>query len=1085
MKAMSRFLTKLTVIPIVACVLSFGTARADGRAEIEAQAILDAAKIKGGLIVHVGCGNGRLTSAFRVNDSYLVHGLDTDMGNVRRARKYIQSDGGYGKVSIDHFDGECLPYIDNLVNLVILEEPTPSLSAEAMRVLCPDGVFCTKQHNKWITKTKPRPAEIDEWTHYLYDAGGNAVSKDQVVGPPRHFQWVGSPRWARHHDRRASVSAMVSAGGRIFYIFDEGSTASIMLPPKTVLIARDAFNGTILWKRQIPQWFTHLWPFKSGPAQLQRRLVAIGDTVYVTLGLDAPLLALDAATGETIRTYENTFATEEVIFSDDVLFALVNKSPQSYDAFKPQEVGIGAERDRIMVEFPWNEKPRQLVAIQADTGQILWNEKYSVIPLSPAADNNQIYFHDGEKVVALNRRTGQKNWTSDPVERREIIPTNITPTLVVYKDIVLFYGANRKLSGLSAETGEVLWTEPHPKSGHYCAEDVLVAGGLVWGGEIAGGRDSGKFIGRDPKTGRIESEFLPDIDIFFMHQRCYRSKATERFLIPGWTGTEFIDFRKEHWVTNHWVRGGCIYGIMPSNGMVYAPVHSCACYMQAKLNGFCALAPHQNTTAGPSSERRLQQGPVYGRSLGGASPTLQGDDWPTHRCDGSRSGFAKTAVPANLNQKWKTPIGGKLSAPVIADGKLLVASVDTHTVHALKADSGELIWTFTAGGRVDSPPTIYDGRAIFGSADGYVYCLDASDGAVVWKFRAAPEDRRMTSFEQVESVWPVHGSVLVKDSVVYCVAGRSMFLDGGLRYLRLDAKTGRLLGETIFDERDPTTGDNLQAHVKVRNMPVGLPDVLSTDGRYLYMRSQRFDFDGKRYDLAPHSGKDAEQAAVQKGEGMHLFSPTGFLDDTWWHRSYWIYGRTFAEGAGGWPQAGRHAPGGRIMVADDSNVYGFGRKPRYFQWRTPLEYHLFSASKSYEIIREPIGRVLKGKKKDGKPRRRMVQHPRYNWSVPVPLLVRAMILTGNTMFIAGPPDVVDEEEAFRRYGDTEVMAKLAEQDAMSGGRKGAQLWTVSANKGEKLAEHSLDSIPVFDGMAAAYGRLYISMEDGSLRCLGK
>jgi len=38
--------------------------------------------------------------------------------------------------------------------------------------------------------------------------------------------------------------------------------------------------------------------------QLERRLVAVGDTVYVTLGLDAPLTALDAATGRTPREYE-------------------------------------------------------------------------------------------------------------------------------------------------------------------------------------------------------------------------------------------------------------------------------------------------------------------------------------------------------------------------------------------------------------------------------------------------------------------------------------------------------------------------------------------------------------------------------------------------------------------------------------------------------------------------------------------------------------------------------------------------------------------------------------------------------------
>jgi hypothetical protein len=312
-----------------------------------------------------------------------------------------------------------------------------------------------------------------------------------------------------------------------------------------------------------------------------------------------------------------------------------------------------------------------------------------------------------------------------------------------------------------------------------------------------------------------------------------------------------------------------------------------------------------------------------------------------------------------------------------------------------------------------------------------------------------------------------------------------MFLDGGLRYLRLDAKTGRKLGEVVFDERDPTTGENLQVHVKVRNMPVGLPDVLSTDGEFLYMRSQRFDFEGNRYNLAPHSGKDAEQGAVQKGVGVHLFCPTGFLDDTWFHRSYWVYGRSFAEGAGGWPQAGKFAPSGRIMVLDDTMVYGFGRKPLYYRWRTPMEYHLFAASRDAEIVRTADGLPVKGKaKQKNKPRRQMVPHPRYEWSRSLPLFVRAMVLADRTLFIAGPPDVVDEEKAFRGVGDSETQAQLAEQDAALSGNKGGLLLAVSAENGQKLADYKLKSLPIFDGMAAAGGHLYISTIDGTVLCLG-
>jgi hypothetical protein len=258
---------------------------------------------------------------------------------VERARRHVESLVRYGRVSIDRFDGERLPYVDNLVRLIVAEEPGDVPMAEVARALSPDGVALVAGADgpgekveiggrTWTRFTKPRPDEIDQWTHYLYDASNNAVAHDEVVGPPRRMQWVGSPRYARHHDRMSSVSAAVSAGGRVFTIFDEALPVSILSPSKWSLIARDAFSGVVLWKRRIDQWFTHLWPLKSGPAQLPRRLVADGDRVYAALGLEAPLVALDAATGDTVRTYDGTAATEEAILSDGVLFVLVNDGPK-------------------------------------------------------------------------------------------------------------------------------------------------------------------------------------------------------------------------------------------------------------------------------------------------------------------------------------------------------------------------------------------------------------------------------------------------------------------------------------------------------------------------------------------------------------------------------------------------------------------------------------------------------------------------------------------------------------------------------------------------------------------------------------
>ena len=184
-----------------ACVAA---ARADSGGEI-----LQSTGVQGGVVVHVGCGDGRLTAAFRASESYLVHGLDNEAEDVRRAREHIQALGLYGNTSADWFDGKRLPYVDNLVNLVVAEDLGGVAMEEVTRVLAPGGVAYVKQDGAWSRKVKPRPKDIDAWTHYLHDSTGNAVARDAVVGPPRRTQWVGSPRWARSHEHTASLNALI------------------------------------------------------------------------------------------------------------------------------------------------------------------------------------------------------------------------------------------------------------------------------------------------------------------------------------------------------------------------------------------------------------------------------------------------------------------------------------------------------------------------------------------------------------------------------------------------------------------------------------------------------------------------------------------------------------------------------------------------------------------------------------------------------------------------------------------------------------------------------------------------------------
>ena len=930
-----------------------------------AAAVLDQAGFHGGVIAHVGCDYGQLTAAIMaaateqvgasagdgsVGGDVLLLGLDEKPENVTAARAAMAEAGFLGVANVAAFDGEHLPFIDNLANLVILERDVPE--AEVMRVLCPGGTVIRRPDRAiadgpggwgggWQTLTKPRSRSIDEWTHYFHDAAGNPVAHDTEVGPPRHLQWVAHPRWSRHHDRMASMTSLVSASGRLYLIHDEGSRVSIELPPRWQLVARDAFNGTLLWKREIPSWHDHMWPLKSGPTQLARRLVADGDDLFVTLGLDAAVSRLDGRTGETKATYEGTESTEEMLHDAGLLLCLVNHGRSELEDYTPQ-LRVG-DQGRVAKEFLWNGEPREVQAIDVATGQLRWSHTGRVVPLTLTMDAEHVVWHDGERLVCHDRQTGEQRWASEAAPRRQALPFHFAPRLVLYDSVALYAGGEGRMQAFSLADGKQLWESEHARSGYQSPQDLIVTGGLVWVAPTTSTNDTGIYVGRDPLTVEVKKEFPPDVDTYWFHHRCHIAKATDRFIIPSRTGIEFVDFDASHWEINHWVRGGCLYGVLPCNGLLYAPPHDCACYPEAKLSGFNALAPERpSSEAMPFPDKdRIVFGPAY------SEPVDEGDgaaaDWPTYRHDSRRSGAASGPVPVEAASLWTAQLTGRLSPPVVAGGRAYVVEMDAHTVHVFDAENGEPLWQHAAGGRIDSPPTVWRGRVLFGSTDGFVTCLRATDGALLWRYFAAPSDRRLTAFDQIESVWPVHGTILVENDVAHFIVGRSAFLDGGMQYVRIDARTGSQIAVTTIDDNDPS-GGKLQDRIQTLQMPAGLSDILSSDGKKIYLRSQAFEMDGTRNNLGPISGDPAEQGSSQAGEGRHLFAPMGYLDDTWFHRSYWIYGKNFAGGHSGYWQAGKYTPGGRILCFDDDTVYGYARLPEYYRWTTPLEHQLYAAS---------------------------------------------------------------------------------------------------------------------------------------------
>jgi len=841
---------------------------------------------------------------------------------------------------------------------------------------------------------------------------------------------------------------------------------------------------------------------------LARRLVATDDRVFVTPGYGKPVCALDAATGNVLTEYESTQGTGEILCCDGVLYVVAGQF---------QIAGSEARRRAGQTLAITNKR---IVALESRSGRVLWKksdaETADLMPNTMAAGGGCVFFQNPREIVCLDAADGALRWRvarAVTVER----PGWSSPTLVLYGDVVL--SADRalpeqvkaepdrkhrlgwidapqgELVAFSAADGKQLWSTPC-REGFHAPPDVLVVDGLVWTGEVAGTDDPGIIVGRDPTTGEIKRRRQPDrafFEVGMPHHRCHRNRAAGNYLVIGRAGVELIDVATGRGIPNHWIRGTCQFGVLPCNGLLYVPPHSCACYTQGKLNGFFAISPTQSyleqevepredqsttkrkattqesqATVGRAATAtswlpmvdRLQCGPAYEAIATIKQRSLPAEEWPTFRHDGARSGSTPSPLSPELATQWQTSLGAPLTTLTASAGKIFVAAKDRHCLYALDAATGKVIWQFYAGGRIDSPPTVLGRWLWFGSHDGYIYCLRATDGQLAWCFRAAPFDRRAVVFGQLESLWSVPGSVLVRDGVAWAVAGRCSYLDGGLVLWRLDAATGCVLSRTLIDHRNPTTGHQPGKITGTFDIPGLLPDVLSADDTIVYLRQVGFDRKGRG------------QAETRP----HLFSPTGLLDDSWWHRSYWIYGKRFYTGYRDWFRAGREMPAGRILVFDEEQVYGFGRRPKYYYWSTPLEYHLFNCLKQPKLVASP--------EKHSHVPEWGQQQIAYLWQTDVPMLVRAMVLAGNILFAAGPHQVVNEREAMTGWFTSPVRQKLAEQKELLAGSDGATLLVISAENGSIRARRLLDAPPLFDGMIAAEGRLLLATTDGKVVCFG-
>jgi outer membrane protein assembly factor BamB len=148
--------------------------------------------------------------------------------------------------------------------------------------------------------------------------------------------------------------------------------------------------------------------------------------------------------------------------------------------------------------------------------------------------------------------------------------------------------------------------------------------------------------------------------------------------------------------------------------------------------------------------------------------------WTTR--DGDNSGARSTAAPAHVGgtETWRAALGSPAATALVADGELLVASLQDGRVVGLEATSGKTLWTATLSNPPLSPPVIAGDRVYVALRQGLLMVLNARDGTEVWRAPFAA------------GVY-VEASPVVAGGVVYAYSSDGIFA--------FDAEDGRVLWE--------------------------------------------------------------------------------------------------------------------------------------------------------------------------------------------------------------------------------------------------------------------------------------------------
>ena len=788
------------------------SAKAAGPRAKLAAFIVSKLKLGQGLALDVGCGDGALAVALAQRSALFIRCIEEDEAVVRKARKTIDAAGLYGtRVSAEAGSLAKLPYPSQCANLVICgDEFVRGKRArdlkELYRVLSPNGVALIgqragargkkltratleawlkeaeittfeiiEQGGVWARVTRPRPPGSDEWRYRYHDPGNAYGSNDRVVGDPMCLKWFSG--W---HPGTSSAGTLVG-DGRIILVGLGYDDQRLSGTPTPFLQAIDAYTGAQLWIRhgqdQLPYRRS---PRDYGQVQTTSDIALVGNSLYVLGG--KACFEFDARDGTT----RNVFPIPKEAQADksDIWVYLSSVGDLLYGS-AGMSIRLGSD---WCTKYPRGNS-ESVFAIDRKTGALRWVHRADMMTSSLAIGGGKLYYADLDYAIhALDANTGRELWVrKDAGFTREMAVVKgmyydnkywvlYHPTSGRWVDVLKsgdrkrrggFFSDpmrnSRKLAAFDSKDGRRLFDAAFPGP----VSDVTFAGGSVFCGAQ---HHEGQLSAVDTQTGSLKWKAGK------RGQNCSPTVSTPNVLLMRSGSPVMLDFREYEksrrpgtlrGISLATVRPTCSLPALPANGMLYIPGPGCHC--PTPLRASLGLAPGRPSS--PDKKSGPMKGPGFGKVAAGGKRSVA---WATWRADLRRSARARGAAAAPLQKspalRWTRALPGRLTPMSVADGLVFVGSSD-HRLYAVDAATGRERWRYFSAGAIRVAPFYDGGRVYIGDDGGWVHCVRAADGALVWRFRAAPAADRIIGSGRFVSRWLVGAGVIVHDGVAYFAAG--------------------------------------------------------------------------------------------------------------------------------------------------------------------------------------------------------------------------------------------------------------------------------------------------------------------------